>query len=134
MKALEAVSLAAFGHRPVSLLSGGEKARALLARVLVTWSDWILADEPLAALGLRHQLTLLAQLRSAARGGASVVLVLHDLGLAMNHADWVVVLDRGLLVAEGASEEALSGEVIPRVWSVPASWLADRGTRALITT
>ena len=70
--------------------------------------DWILADEPLAALDLAHQLALLAHLREAAGRGAGVVLVLHDLALAMNHADRVLVLDRGALAADGPPAEALS--------------------------
>src|SRR6478736_3693615 len=66
-------------------------ARALLARVLAGEPEWILADEPLAALDLAHQLALLAHVRQAAEAGAGVVLVLHDLALAMNHADRVLV-------------------------------------------
>ncbi len=129
MAALDLVDLAA---RPVSTLSGGERARALLARVLAGEPRWILADEPLAALDLAHQLALLAHLRRAADQGAGVVLVLHDLALAMNHADRVLVLDRGMLVAEGAPEAALSAATISRVWGVPARWLGEPGGRALV--
>jgi iron complex transport system ATP-binding protein len=130
--ALAAVDLADFARRPVSTLSGGERARALLARVLAGEPDWILADEPLAALDLAHQLALLAHLRKAADGGAGVVLVLHDLALAMNHADRVLVLDRGALAAHGAPEQALSADRIAVVWGVPARWLGEPGARALV--
>ena len=130
--ALAAVDLAGFAHRPVSTLSGGERARALLARVLAGEPDWILADEPLAALDLAHQLALLAHLRVAADGGAGVVLVLHDLALAMNHADRVLVLDHGTLAADGAPEQALSADRIAVVWGVPARWLGEPGARALV--
>jgi iron complex transport system ATP-binding protein len=129
--ALEALDLTALAGRPVSTLSGGERARALLGRVLAGEPGWILADEPLAALDLAHQLTLLAHLRAAARAGAGVVLVLHDLALAMNHADRVLVLDRGRLGADGAPEEALDEAVVARVWGVPARWLGEPGARAL---
>ena len=130
--ALAAVDLAAFAGRPVSTLSGGERARALLARVLAGEPQWILADEPLAALDLAHQLALLAHLRVAADAGAGVVLVLHDLALAMNHADRVLVLDRGTLAADGAPGEALSEATIARVWGVTARWLGEPGARALV--
>jgi iron complex transport system ATP-binding protein len=130
--ALAAVDLAAFTERPVSTLSGGERARALLARVLAGEPDWILADEPLAALDLGHQLALLARLREAADAGIGVVLVLHDLALAMNHAHRVLVLDRGRLAAEGTPEEALSEEVVARGWGVAARWLGEPGARALV--
>jgi iron complex transport system ATP-binding protein len=63
-----------------------------------------------------------------------VVLVLHDLALAMNHADRVLVLDRGALAGEGAPEDALSEATIARVWGVPARWLGEPGARALVTS
>ena len=130
--AMAALDLEGLADRPVSRLSGGEKARALLARVLAGEPRWILADEPLAALDLAHQLSLLGHLRRAADGGAGVVLVLHDLALAMNHADRVLVLDHGAVAADGPPEQALAADVIARVWGVPARWLGEAGARALV--
>ncbi len=130
--ALAAVDLAHLADRPVSTLSGGERARALLARVLAGEPRWILADEPLAALDLAHQLALLARLREAAGQGAGVVLVLHDLALAMNHADRVLVLDSGAIAAHGPPEQALAPQVIGTVWGVAARWLGEPGGRALV--
>ena len=130
--ALAALDLETVSTRPVSALSGGEKARVLLARVLAGEPGWILADEPLAALDLGHQLALVAHLRAAARRGTGVVLVLHDLALAMNHADRVLVLDKGRLAADGAPEPALDPALIERVWGVPARWLGEAGARALV--
>jgi len=132
--ALEALDLTQLAARPVSTLSGGERARALLARVLAGEPHWILADEPLAALDLAHQLALLARLRETAQQGTGVVLVLHDLALAMNHADHVVVLDEGLLEANGPPEAALSERTINRVWGVTARWLGEPGARALVAS
>jgi len=80
----------------------------------------------------RHQLALLAHLRAAADAGAGVVLVLHDLALAMNHADRVLVLDRGTLAAAGPPEAALAADVVARVWGVAARWLGEPGARALV--
>jgi len=132
--ALAAMDLAELRHRPVSRLSGGERAPALMARVLATGPRWLLADEPLASLDLAHAAALLGRLRDQARAGAGVVLVLHDLAAAMNHADRVVVLDRGRLVAHGAPGEALSAGVVSRVWGVEARWLGDPGGMALALT
>lgn len=131
-EAMAALDLEDLAERPVSRLSGGERARALLARVLAGEPRWILADEPLAALDLSHQLALLAHLRRAADGGAGVVVVLHDLALAANHADRVLVLERGELVADGPPASALDAAVIERVWGVPARWLGEPGARALV--
>ncbi len=131
-RALAAAVLGDLASRPVSTLSGGEKARALLARVLAGEPRWILADEPLAALDLSHQLAMLAALQAEAERGTGVVLVLHDLALAMNHADRVLVLREGRLVADGPPELALSAEHIANGWQVTARWLGDPGARALI--
>lgn len=131
--ALAALDLTALADRRAQSLSGGETARVLLARVLAGEPRWILADEPLAALDLSHQLALLRHLRAAAVAGAGVLLVLHDLALAMNHADRVVVLDRGRVAAEGTPAIALSAETIARVWGVSARWLGEPGQRALAT-
>jgi iron complex transport system ATP-binding protein len=130
-QALAAVGLTPLAQRPVSTLSGGERARALLARVLAGEPRWLLADEPLAALDLAHQLALLSHLRTATAAGTGVVLVLHDLALAMNRADHILVLDRGRLAAEGPPEEALAEAVVERVWGVRAQWLGEPGARAL---
>ncbi|QKG71898.1 ABC transporter ATP-binding protein [Erythrobacter mangrovi] len=131
--ALAALDIAGLADRRAQSLSGGETARVLLARVLAGEPCWILADEPLAALDLAHQLALLRHLRAAADAGAGVVLVLHDLAHAMNHADRVVVLDRGGIAADGVCENALDPQVIERVWKVAAWWVGEPHHRALIT-
>ena len=131
-RALGSCDLDAFAARPVSTLSGGERARALLARVLAGEPDWILADEPLAALDIGHQLALLRVLRAEAEAGRGVVIVVHDLAVAMNHADRVLVLDGGGLAADGSPEEALSDEIIARVWGVRVRWTGEPRARALV--
>ena len=133
--AIAALDLQALRHRPASQLSGGEKARALLARVLAGEPEWILADEPLAALDLAHQLRLLKYLRQVADQGAGVVVVLHDLATAMNHADRVIVLEQdenaGAIASDGSPAHALSSDIISRVWGVEAQWVGEKGARAL---
>ncbi len=130
--ALCALALEPLRHRPVSQLSGGERARVLLARVLAGEPRWILADEPLAALDLAHQLSLIAHFKACARSGQGVVVVLHDLAVAMNHADRVLVLKDGRLIADGPPETALVADVIAQGWGVAARWLGDAGERALV--
>ncbi|MBA3864630.1 MAG: ABC transporter ATP-binding protein [Erythrobacter sp.] len=139
--ALGALALEPLRNRPVRQLSGGERARVLLARVLAGEPRWILADEPLAALDLAHQLSLIAYFKACARAGQGgggqgagqgVVVVLHDLAIAMNHADRVLVLKDGRLIADGPPEVALAADVIAQGWGVAARWLGDAGERALV--
>ena len=130
-QALDALDLAAHARRPVSQLSGGERARALLARVLAGKPRWILADEPLAALDLAHQIALLRTFRGLAAAGVGVVLVLHDLARAMNGADRAIVLEQGRIVADGPPSIALDSARLARTWGVAAHWVGDPGSRAL---
>ena len=102
-----------------------------MARVLAGEPQWLLADEPLANLDLAHAARLVAEFRAQAGQGMGVVLVLHDLAQAMNHADRVMVLDGGKLVADGPPGDALSEEVIARVWGVQTRWLGEPGGMAL---
>ncbi|MEO1048064.1 MAG: hypothetical protein AAFW59_07020 [Pseudomonadota bacterium] len=66
--------------------------------------------------------------------GQGVEIVLHDLTLAMNHADRVLVLDKGALAADVSPEEALDPSVVSRVWGVEAQWLGEGGTWALVAS
>lgn len=131
--AIAAMDMEAFRHRPVSHLSGGERARALAARVLAGCPRWLLADEPLANLDLAHAAALVARLKDQAARGTGVVLVLHDLATAMNHADRVMVLQKGRVAADGAPAVALCETTIASVWGVHARWLGERGAMALAT-
>lgn len=132
--ALAAMELEALRHRAVGTLSGGERARVLLARVLAGEPRWILADEPLASLDVGHAEQVMRLLAAQAAAGRGVVVVVHDLAMAMNHASRVLVLDHGRLVADGPPEAALGEDVLARVWNVEARWLGEAGARALALT
>lgn len=129
--ALRNMALDHLAQRPLSTLSGGEQARALLARVLAGEPRCILADEPLASLDLAHQASLMGHFRRLAAGGAAVVVVLHDLAAAMNWADRVIVLDKGYVASVGAPEQALDPAVLAAVWQIEGRWVGEPGARAL---
>ncbi|HRN28343.1 MAG TPA: heme ABC transporter ATP-binding protein [Terrimesophilobacter sp.] len=113
MAATEVVHLAA---RPVSSLSGGERARVALARVLAQRVDILLLDEPTAALDLKHHEDVMRLTTALAGAGTTVAVVLHDLNAALSHADRVTLLSRGRAVATGAPENILTAELIEHVY------------------
>ena len=129
--ALRALDLEVFSSRRAQSLSGGETARVLLARVLAGEPEWILADEPLAALDLAHQLSLIQHLRAVARSGTGVVVVLHDLAVARNYAHHVILMDRGRIAGSGPPETALSEWAINAVFGVSCAWIGEAGRYAL---
>ncbi|HZH50722.1 MAG TPA: ABC transporter ATP-binding protein [Microvirga sp.] len=106
--ALAAADLGGFESRPATELSGGERARVLLARALATKAPILLADEPVAALDPRHELIVLEVLRAQARAGALVVAIMHNLTLAARFADDIVLLDGGRLQAHAPPAEVLT--------------------------
>ncbi|WP_369379398.1 heme ABC transporter ATP-binding protein [Streptomyces sp. cg36] len=117
--AMAATEVAAFAARPCAALSGGERARVALARVLAQRAPVLLLDEPTAALDLRHQELVLRLCRERAGAGDAVVVVLHDLGLAAAYADRVAVLCSGAVAAEGAPAEVFDPELLGRVYRQP---------------
>src|SRR5690606_18712588 len=98
--ALEVTGTQELAHRPVTHLSGGEKARVALARALATEARILLADEPTMSLDPRHQLTVMDLLRDQARKGGAVLAVVHDLALAARYADRIIMIQNGRISAD----------------------------------
>lgn len=130
--AIEAVGLHGFETRPATELSGGERARVLLARALATEAPILLADEPVAALDPRHQLLVLEVLRSRARAGAAVVAVMHDLPLAARFADRVLLIREGRLVADGTSRDVLTAAELAASFGIEAT-VTEQDKTVLLT-
>ena len=107
-RALSDLGMAEHAGRGVNDLSGGERARVLIARALAQPAEALLADEPTAGLDPDGRLQVMELLRDRARAGQAVLVSLHDLDLAARFADRLVVLHRGRVRAEGAPEAALS--------------------------
>ncbi|MCD2113197.1 heme ABC transporter ATP-binding protein [Rhodococcus rhodochrous] len=113
--------VAHLADRPFPALSGGERARVALARVLAQDTETLLLDEPTAALDLGHQEAVMQVVRARADDGHAVVVVLHDLGLAAAYADRVCVLEQGRIVADGAPGDVLTEELLGRVYQYPVA-------------
>ena len=131
LRAMQATNVVGFAERPVTELSGGERSRVALARVLAVEAPVLLADEPIASLDPRYQIDVMINLRSVADRGVLVVVVTHDLGLAARFADTVLVLSDGRLVAQGKPAQALSERVMADVFRISA-YRADYRNEAVI--
>lgn len=125
--ALETVGMRAFSNRIVSTLSGGEQQRVQLARVLAQVWDvqdgLLLLDEPTTGLDLLHQHHMLDVARQMARRGYAVVAVLHDLNVAAQYADQLLMLKSGRREAYGTPRDVLTAPIIERVFGLPVQLL-----------
>ncbi|MDB5457346.1 MAG: transporter ATP-binding protein [Caulobacter sp.] len=119
-RALAATELEPFADRVVGTLSGGERARALIARAIAGEPDWLLADEPLAGLDPGHALDAADLFRALAGEGRGVILTLHDLAAAIRMADRVLVLAEGRVLADGAPLDALTSATLAQAYGVEA--------------
>ena len=131
MRAMQATDVVGLRDRRVTELSGGERSRVALARVLAVEAPVLLADEPTASLDPRYQIEVMTNLRAAADRGMLVIVVTHDLGLAARFADTVLVLSDGRLVSQGAPDNALSDKVIADVFRV-RTYRADHDSDTVI--
>lgn len=117
-RALEAVGMSHLAERPLTRLSGGERALVLLARALAVEAGTLLFDEPTANLDPAHQLRVMEVLRSRADQGDAVVVVMHDLSLATRSCDRLAVVHQGKLAADGAPDAILDDPLLRDVFSI----------------
>lgn len=118
--AMRATDVAAMADRPASTLSGGERARVLIARALAQETPLLLADEPTEGLDPAHQLALMETFAELGKRGSGVLVSLHDLGLAARWCTRLIVLEQGRLIAEGPPAATLSDALLRNVYGVDA--------------
>lgn len=119
-------------ERIATELSGGERARVMLARALATGARALIADEPLTSLDPGHQLDIMTLLRARATAGVLVIVVLHDLSLAARFCGRLLVVDRGRLVGDGAPGEVLTDRMLGGVYEIVAWRGAAHGQALLV--
>jgi len=116
-KAMALADVAHIADRFMTELSGGERQRAFIAMCLAQEPQVLLLDEPTSHLDIGHQLSILDLVRKLNRqNGMTVVAVFHDLNLAAEYCDRLILLDRGRTVASGAPGDVLTAEIIERVY------------------
>ncbi len=116
--AMDAADITHLANRRYTALSGGERARVSLARVLAQRAQTVFLDEPTASLDLRHQEEVMRIARRLAGEGRAVVVVLHDLSLASAYADRLALIAAGRLEAIGSPADVLTEERIERVYGL----------------
>lgn len=114
---LHRLDLVRFADKPFGTLSGGERQRVMVARALAQEPELLVLDEPTNHLDIRHQLEVLGLLRGL---GLTVVLTLHDLTLAAEHADRLLLLHQGRVLAQGPPASILTTDTIARAFDVTA--------------
>jgi iron complex transport system ATP-binding protein len=128
-RAIDRLQLRPFVHRALGSLSGGERQRVVLARALAQEATILLLDEPTSALDLGRQqdaLELVDELRR--QDGLTVIAAMHDLSLAAQFADRLVLLDHGRIVADGSAQEVLTEATIAACYGAEVRILHDRGS------
>jgi len=123
--ALERAGMLSLAHRLMSRLSGGERQKAYLAMMLAQQTPLMLLDEPTTYLDLSSQFELMELLRALCREGRSVLTVLHDLSLAMEYADEMLLMQDGRLIAAGTPEALCASGRIDGVFGVRSRKLED---------
>jgi iron complex transport system ATP-binding protein len=118
--------------RDATELSGGERARVMLARALAVGADGLVVDEPLASLDPGHQIDVMELLAGEARNGALVIAVLHDLTMAARYCDRILLIDQGELVADGTPTHVLTPERLAQVYGIRVFIDADRATPMIV--
>ncbi|MEM6537702.1 MAG: ABC transporter ATP-binding protein [Pseudomonadota bacterium] len=118
--------------RDIYSLSGGELSRVFLARALAVEAPILLADEPTSSLDPYNQLQTLDILRNRAKAGTCIIVVLHDMALAMRFCDRVVLMKSGSIVADGVPKDVLTEEAIRSVYGVSTLTGYDNGQHWVI--
>jgi iron complex transport system ATP-binding protein len=119
--ALQRCDIVELADRPIDSLSGGEWKRVRIARALAQEPRALVLDEPTASLDIRHEMELFELIRQLVDAGLAGLVITHHLNLAARFADRIVLLDRGVVVAEGTPCQVMNGDTLSRVFEWPVA-------------
>ncbi|MEU3018413.1 ATP-binding cassette domain-containing protein [Nocardiopsis sp. NPDC007018] len=121
-RAIDFLDLTALENRYLDQLSGGQRQRAYVAMVLCQETEYVLLDEPLNNLDMRHSVQMMKHLRrAAAELDRTIVIVLHDINFAGHYADHICAVKDGSVVEFGPPERIMTDEVLTRVFDTPVT-------------
>ncbi|AFR06568.1 iron ABC transporter ATP-binding protein [Nocardiopsis alba] len=121
-RAIDFLDLTDLEHRYLDQLSGGQRQRAYVAMVLSQDTEYVLLDEPLNNLDMRHSVQMMKHLRRAAEElDRTIVIVLHDINFAGHYADRICAVKDGSVVEYGTPERIMTDEVLTRVFETPVT-------------
>lgn len=111
--------------KSIKSISGGERQRVILARALAQKGEIMLLDEPVSQLDIKHQLGVMETLKALVKEGLTVICVLHDLNLASQYSDEIILIKDGALVNLGTPEQVLTEEMMENIYGVNCTILKD---------
>ncbi len=124
-RALEMTGVADLAHRPVDSLSGGQRQRVWISMTLAQGTDLLLLDEPTTYLDLAHAIDVIDLVDDLHEGGCTIVMVLHDLNLAVRYSDNLIVMKSGSIVAQGHPSQVITSELLADTFGLQAKVIDD---------
>ena len=119
-QSLSFLNLLELRHRYLDELSGGQRQRAYVAMVLCQDTDYVLLDEPLNNLDMKHAVAMMKQLRLAADDlGKTIILVIHDINFASTYSDYILAMKKGALCYQGGPKEIMRADVLQDIFDTP---------------
>lgn len=125
MSILEKMNIVELSEKNYSELSGGQKQKVLIAKALAQDTDVYLLDEPTSFLDIKNQIEVMKMARGLASQGKIVIIVVHDLNMAMKYSDKIILLEKGKVISEGIPKEVLTKDNIKKVYDIEVDILND---------
>ena len=128
-RALTQVKMEAYQERMVNALSGGQQQRAYIAMALAQDAQVLFLDEPTASLDINVRFEIMDLIRELNQSGKTIVMVLHDLELALEYSDHIILLEQGRFVCAGTPRELIANGHLDRVFDIRTRVIEEKGAQ-----